>query len=328
MIICKICGKECSDRGIGAHVKRLHKITPIQYYDKYYGKHKCLVCGKDTNFRSIHQGYLEFCSIKCADLERSVFKTRNPQKDPQIKQKTQKTCIERYGVSNPYQIDSVKTKCIANNHTKDALDKRTKSLYKNLENFCKANNCITMEEALKINPCTGWWSEVDFIIYKKWRKCISKDDLDIIKNYKPNNNRSKNEIKLYNLICANFNGTVEHSIRSIINPLELDIYIPDLKLAIEYNGCYYHSIEAGTSKDYHLEKSLRCRDLGIRLIHIYDFENFDTQCELVLKLLQGIDEFCSIDFNKNNLIEVIPNPVLILNDPKLHVYGAGKLYEI
>ena len=48
----------------------------------------------------------------------------------------------------------------------------------------------------------------------------------------------------------------------------------------------------------------------------------------MLKLLQGIDEFCSIDFNKNNLIEVIPNPVLILNDPKLHVYGAGKLYEI
>lgn len=167
MIICKICGKECNDRGIGTHVKNQHNMTPIQYYDTYYGKHKCLVCGKDTNFRSIHQEYLEFCSIKCADLERSVFKTRNPQKDPQIKQKTQETCIKRYGVSNPYQIDSIKTKCITNNHTKEALDKRTKSLYKNLENFCKANNCITMEEALKINPCTGWWSEVDFIIYKK-----------------------------------------------------------------------------------------------------------------------------------------------------------------
>lgn len=328
MIICKICGKECNDRGIGTHVKNQHNMTPIQYYDTYYGKHKCLVCGKDTNFRSIHQGYLEFCSIKCADLERSVFKTRNPQKDPQIKQKTQETCVKRYGVSNPYQIDSIKSKCITNNHTKEALDKRTKSLYKNLENFCKANNCITMEEALKINPCKGWWSEVDFIIYKKWRKCISKDDLDTIKNYKPNNNRSKNEIKLYNLICDNFNGTVKHSVRSIINPLELDIYIPDLKLAIEYNGCYYHSIESGMSKDYHLEKSLRCRDLGIRLIHIYDFENFGAQCELVVKLLQGIDEFCNIDFNKNNLIEIIPKPELIFNDSNLHVYGAGKLYEI
>lgn len=63
MIICKICGKECHDRGIGTHVKNQHSMTPIQYYDTYYGKHKCLVCGKDTNFRSINQGYLEFCSI-------------------------------------------------------------------------------------------------------------------------------------------------------------------------------------------------------------------------------------------------------------------------
>ena len=110
--------------------------------------------------------YLEFCSIRCADLERSVFATRNPQKDPKIKQKTQQTLIQRYGVSNPYQIKSVKEKCITNNHTKEALDKRSKSLYKNIENFCKANNCITMEEALKINPCTGWQSEVEFIIYK------------------------------------------------------------------------------------------------------------------------------------------------------------------
>lgn len=328
MIICKICGKECSDRGIGTHVKNQHSITPIQYYDTYYGKHKCLVCGKDTKFRSIHQGYLEFCSIKCADLERSVFKTNNPQKNPQIKQKTIQTNINRYGVSNPYQIKSVKEKCITNNHTKEALAKRSASLYKNIKEFCKINNCITMEEALKINPCNGWWSEVNFIIYKKWRKCISKDDIDIIKNYKPNNNRSKNEKKLYDLICDNFNGVVQHSVRNIISPLELDIYIPSLKLAIEYNGCYYHSTESGTSKNYHLDKSLKCRDLGIRLIHIYDFENFDKQCELVLNLINGKDDFNINDFNKNNLIDKIPKPTLILNNTNLHVYGAGKLYKI
>jgi hypothetical protein len=36
MIICKICGKKCSDRGIGTHVKNQHNMTPIQYYDTYY----------------------------------------------------------------------------------------------------------------------------------------------------------------------------------------------------------------------------------------------------------------------------------------------------
>ena len=48
----------------------------------------------------------------------------------------------------------------------------------------------------------------------------------------------------------------------------------------------------------------------------------------MLKLLQGTDEFCKIDFNKNNLIEVVPKPELIFSDLNLHVYGAGKLYKI
>lgn len=156
MIICKICGKECNDRGIGTHVKNQHNITPIQYYDTYYEKHVCPVCGKNTKFRSIHQGYLEFCSIKCADLERSVFKTRNPQKNPQIKQKTIQTNLDRYGVTDPYQIKSIKEKCIANNHTEETLRKRSASLYRNIQEFCKANNCISMEEAMKLNPCVGW----------------------------------------------------------------------------------------------------------------------------------------------------------------------------
>ena len=328
MIICKICGKQCNDRGIGTHVKNQHKIKPIEYYDKFYGKHYCLTCGKETTFRSIHQGYLEFCSIKCADLQRSKFITDNPQKDIDIKQKTKNTLIKKYGVTNPYQIDSIKEKCIANNHTKDTLDKRSKSLYKNLKDFCKTNNCITMDEALKINPCVGWWSEVDFIIYKKWRICISKDNIDIIKNYKPIRNKSKKEEKLYKYICEHYNGKVEQSNRQVIKPLELDIYIPDKKIAIEYNGCYFHCIENGISKDYHLTKSLLCRNLGIRLIHIYDFEDFDKQCKLLIDLLNGQDNYNIKDFNKNNLITSIPKPMLIYSNARLHVYGAGKLYKI
>lgn len=34
MIICKICGKECSDRGIGTHVKNQHSMTLINKIPK------------------------------------------------------------------------------------------------------------------------------------------------------------------------------------------------------------------------------------------------------------------------------------------------------
>lgn len=326
MSICKICGKEC--KALGAHTKNQHGLSSQAYYDKFFGKHYCPVCGKETAFRSTNQGYLKYCSIKCADLEISSFITSNPQKNPQIKAKTIQTNLEKYGVTNPFQISEVKEKCIANNHTKEALEKRSKSLYHNLEEFCKTNNCITLEEALKLNPCTGWFSEVTFIIYKTWRKCVSIDDLDIIKNYKPANNRSKNEEALCKLIRDNYTGLVTNTNRKVITPYELDIYIPDLKLAIEYNGCYYHCIERGTSKTYHLDKSIMCREKGIRLIHIYDFEDFNTQCKLVLDLINGKDNFNANDFNKNNLLLDIPKPSLIYKQNGCSVYGAGKLYEI
>lgn len=326
---CQICNKEYNNRGIGIHIKNKHNITPIQYYNKYYEEHKCPVCGKNTSFRSIHQGYLKYCSVKCSNLDENhhnSFRDNNPQKNPQIKQKTIETLINKYGVNNPYQIEEIKQKAIPNNHTKEALNKRTESLYKNIEQFCKENNCITFEEAMKINPCNGWWSEVSFIIYKKWRKCVSIDDIELIKNYKPTLNKSKNEIKLYQIICDSISDKVIASDRKLIKPFELDIYIPNKNIAIEYNGCYYHSIEMGTPKDYHLQKSLLCRENNTRLIHVYDFEDFNKQIKLILDLLNGIDNFPKNDFNKNNLINNIPKPKLIYNDSRLHVYGAGKLY--
>ena len=65
----------------------------------------------------------------------------------------------------------------------------------------------------------------------------------------------------------------------------IDIYLPDLKLGIEFNGTYWHCIENGTPKDLHLKKSLLCRAKGIRLIHIYEFEDFEKQKKLLKDLI-------------------------------------------
>ena len=62
------------------------------------------------------------------------------------------------------------------------------------------------------------------------------------------------------------------NIRSVIAPLELDIYIPNLKVAIEFNGDYWHSENAGKDKNYHLHKTILCEEKGIHLIHIFEHE--------------------------------------------------------
>jgi hypothetical protein len=57
-----------------------------------------------------------------------------------------------------------------------------------------------------------------------------------------------------------------------IAPLELDIYIPSLHIAIEYNGLYRHSELAGKSRWYHRHKFEACKTKGIKLITIFEDE--------------------------------------------------------
>lgn len=52
---------------------------------------------------------------------------------------------------------------------------------------------------------------------------------------------------------------------------ELDIYVPDKNLAIEFNGLYYHQ-DNGTNKNYHLNKTKLCESKNIQLIHVFENE--------------------------------------------------------
>ena len=77
--------------------------------------------------------------------------------------------------------------------------------------------------------------------------------------------------------------TVLRNDRKAIAPKELDIYIPDKKVAIEFNGNYWHSNERGLDKKYHFEKSHDCEQKGIRLIHIYEYQWKDPVKQEILK---------------------------------------------
>ena len=72
---------------------------------------------------------------------------------------------------------------------------------------------------------------------------------------------------------------------SIIKPLELDIYIPLYKLAIEMDGLYYHSSNKVEleNKDYHLNKTKYCKEKGIQLFHIFETEWIHPQKQKIWK---------------------------------------------
>lgn len=60
--------------------------------------------------------------------------------------------------------------------------------------------------------------------------------------------------------------------RKLLNGKEIDIIIPELKIAIEYNGLYFHTEKMGKTPTYHLNKTIECLELGYKLFHIFEDE--------------------------------------------------------
>lgn len=60
--------------------------------------------------------------------------------------------------------------------------------------------------------------------------------------------------------------------RKLIRPLEIDVYVPSRKIAIELDGLYWHSTLVQKNKKYHLHKTEECEKQGIQLIHIFEDE--------------------------------------------------------
>lgn len=69
----------------------------------------------------------------------------------------------------------------------------------------------------------------------------------------------------------NLNNKAEANNYTLLNFKELDIYIHDIKLGIEYNGLYWHSDEYKKNEGHKLKTDL-CNDKGIELIQIYEDE--------------------------------------------------------
>ena len=82
------------------------------------------------------------------------------------------------------------------------------------------------------------------------------------------------EQEVANFVKSITTSEVITNTKSVITPYELDIYIPEFKLAIEVDGVYYHSAgsKAEEKPTRHLDKTNMCEHQGITLLHIFENE--------------------------------------------------------
>jgi hypothetical protein len=93
---------------------------------------------------------------------------------------------------------------------------------------------------------------------------------------KYSSNISNKEKEIYNFLKEQNTGLIIEDNKMFYEnnkrKYELDIYIPELKLGIEYNGNNWHCEQKTKSKFYHLEKFNYFKNIGIRLINVYSHE--------------------------------------------------------
>lgn len=87
----------------------------------------------------------------------------------------------------------------------------------------------------------------------------------------------ENEITSYLRSILGHDEIIVNNDRKILGGPELDIYLPNRHVAIEYNGLYWHSVLVDNqfNKTRHYEKYTSCKQLGIRLIQIWEDQWLD-----------------------------------------------------
>lgn len=110
--------------------------------------------------------------------------------------------------------------------------------------------------------------------------------------------------------------------RSLIKPMELDVFIPGLNIAIEANGMWYHSDRYGCPKYKHLDKTNKCANIGIRLIQLYEYEikHHPDKCKALVRTALGLNT--KIGARKCGIVTLTPAQQRQFFDVH-HMQGVG-----
>ncbi len=229
------------------------------------------------------------------------FGVDNPTKSESIKSQIQKTNYSKYKVNWILQDQVKKESAVYKKygvkniqHDKNTLDKRRNTqreiFYNSLFNSDRLKDKVIPLFNKEEYITNGYYKEYSF----KCKSCNTifldcLEDGDVPRCTTCYKNSSVFEEDIYRFVSTLYDPTkIIRKSKKVIPPLELDIYVPDLKLAIECNGLFWHGESNGNKdKKYHLTKTLECERLGIRLIHIFEDE-WIFKSDIVKSRLAGL----------------------------------------
>lgn len=172
------------------------------------------------------------------------------------------TMMNTYGVENAFQLPHLDRKKIAQRH----LSAEAAEILNNgtlFREFIESKSVATVTEELGINATTFYNYVRQYGIPNNFGSSFEKEIAAFLEQsgirFKPRD-------------------------RTVIKPLELDFWISDFNLGIEFNGLYFHSSNVVTDR-FHRTKWEACRAAGIRLLMINEDEYVERPDVIRKKIL-------------------------------------------
>jgi hypothetical protein len=224
--------------------KCLSIIERIYLVEK--GLHKRSLC-KTCGINPVAKINILYCSNSCAI------------KSPETQEKTRKTCVEKFGKR-------------FNHINKEKYELGEHHLHKNLRNISDIKDTDFMNDIIENKT----WKEIANHFGLTTKSHSSTYNFLRNAGYEPKiacgSSRQEKEILEF---TTNICNDIVHNSKNIIKPFELDIFSPSKRIAIEYNGLFWHSFDRKETKKeryYHLNKTHMCESNNIQLLHFFENE--------------------------------------------------------
>jgi len=257
---------------------------------------------------------------------------------PHIQDKRKSTMMERYGAENTLQSPVLKQKVINTLQQKYNVKHNSQTTHwrESVRQTFLENLGVEHNTQLQIDPVS--LIKLNDRNYLKSKHITEQIPLHVIaKELQVNQTTVANYFRKHDITIQRFPKSygertlsefiqqlgiiVINGDRSIIQPYELDIVLPEHKIAIEYCGLFWHSETCGKDKRYHEMKMKLANAAGYRLLTIYEDEwvKRTNQVKNKIKHMLGM----SVDkvYARKCTVELVDNKQEFFD--KHHIQGSG-----
>ena len=267
--------------------------------------------------------------IKKTNLERYGYEIASL--SDEVKEREKKNNLEKYGVVSTAMLKETQEKAIATNRERYGFDWHIQSESQKEKIRCSirekyGKDWITQVDFIRksmaeknnkkryklferwkeyvvplfsIEEYEGWKEDKRYlwkcqkcgnVFY--WNQFDCPGRVPVCQNCSMHSGHSSLEKEIVDFIKSVYDGKIIVGNRKLLGNMELDIYVPERKFAIEMDGLYWHN-EEKHSEGYHVMKTKHCLENGINLIHVFKDEWLSrrTGVENAIMNALGIWEF-------------------------------------